>query len=110
MSRSDFLWRLGGAAAIMAACGTSLIHCAVAAAHVGGPPGIWEWVLALLSFVLASVGALLLLNGAGLRDCRQCRGDERHPHSIKLSQWPLCDVGGPSLAPGTSGGPPASPN
>lgn len=74
MSRSDFLWRLGGVAAIVGACGTSLIHRAVAAAHPGGPPGIWEWVLALLSFVLASIGALLLLNGAGLRDRREGSG------------------------------------
>ena len=66
MNRTDFLWRLGGVAAIMAAGGTSLIHQAVRAAPIAGPPGIWEWVLALFSFVLASFGALLLLQGTRL--------------------------------------------
>lgn len=66
MKRQDVWWRLGGVMAMVAAYGTSLIHQAVVTRPVAGPPGPWEWVLALLSFVLASVGALLLLQGARL--------------------------------------------
>lgn len=68
MSRVDLLWRLAGGVAIIAGWGTSLLHRAVLHAHIGGPPSTWEWVLGLLTFALVSSGALLLLNGARLRE------------------------------------------
>ena len=68
MNRTGLLWRLAGVISVTAAWGTSLLHRTVLDARIGGPPSLWEWVLGLLSFALASFGAILLINGAHLRE------------------------------------------
>lgn len=74
MTVGDVGWRFGGVVACVAAGGTSLLHREVLAARGGGPATGAEVVLGLLSFLLASLGVLLLIHGAALR-----RGWRREP-------------------------------
>lgn len=66
MSKRGCIVRLSGLAWIGAACGTSLLHRRVLAGAVHGPATLGEMGLGLVSFVLASVGALLMINGPAL--------------------------------------------
>lgn len=85
MNRRDMAWRLGGLVALAAAGGTSLLHRSVLATQVNRPASSLEFVLGLCGFVLASLGVLLLIQGAKLRDgwvraCdtqQQARGGDR---------------------------------
>lgn len=75
MTDRDIVWRLGGLLALAAAEGTSLLHQSVLAAHINGPASSLEFVFGLCSFVLASLGVLLLIQGAKLHDSwvRHCK-------------------------------------
>lgn len=66
MTRRDLRWRLAGAILLAAAGGSSLLNRHVAAG--AGQPAPIETVLGLASFLLASLGILLLINGPRLRD------------------------------------------
>lgn len=68
MTKRDVLWRLAGVAALAGAGGISLLHRELLAEHLSRPATSMEWVLGLLSFLLASFGALLIINGARLRE------------------------------------------
>lgn len=68
MNGRDMAWRLGGLLALAAAGGASLLHRSVPATRVGGPVSSLDFVLGLCSFVVASLGVLLLVRGARLRD------------------------------------------
>lgn len=56
--------RLVGVLLILASCGTTLVHRAIWTAARHGPAQAAEMGLALTSFVLASLGMLLILHGA----------------------------------------------
>lgn len=67
MTRRDLAWRLAGVVLLAAAGATSLIHRDVLAAAGNRPASAVEMGLALASFVLAGLGATLIVNGVRLR-------------------------------------------
>lgn len=71
MTKRDIIWRVIGAFAIGGAGGTSLLHREVSLATAGASPALAELLLGLSSFVLASVGVLLLIHGARLHENRR---------------------------------------
>lgn len=77
MTRDDWLWRSAGAALFGAAGLISLLHKHVAAEAAGRPPSGWVALLAFLSFVVATLGAVLLLNGARLASEWRAMREER---------------------------------
>lgn len=58
--------RLIGVLLILASCGTTLVHRAIWTAARHGPAQAAEMGMALTSFVLASLGMLLIIHGAKL--------------------------------------------
>nr|WP_317892565.1 hypothetical protein [uncultured Sphingomonas sp.] len=58
--------RLTGVVCLAAAAASTLLHRAIFVAAQGGPAQAAEFATGLLSFVLASLGVLLLTNGARL--------------------------------------------
>ncbi len=58
--------RLAGVVCLAAAAASTLLHRAIFVAAQGGPAQAAEFATGLLSFVLASLGVLLLTNGARL--------------------------------------------
>ncbi len=68
MTRRDLAWRLAGMALLGGAGGTSLVHRHVLAAAANRPASAIEIGLGLASFILASFGMLLIINGPHLRD------------------------------------------
>lgn len=58
--------RLTGVVFLAAAAASTLLHRAIFVAAQGGPAQAAEFATGLLSFVLASLGVLLLTNGARL--------------------------------------------
>lgn len=85
MTRADCLWRLSGVALFGAAGLISLAHKRVAAAAAGGPPSGWEALLALASFLVATLGAVLVLNGVRLRDERRAMKPDDPPRSRPIA-------------------------
>ncbi|NLS27108.1 hypothetical protein S2M10_21010 [Sphingomonas sp. S2M10] len=69
--------RLVGVLMILAACGTTLVHRAIWTMARHGPAQAAEMGLALTSFVLASLGMLLLLHGDKLCAGRSWGSDLR---------------------------------
>ena len=67
-TRRDILWRLSGLALLAAAGASSLIHRHVLSLTRNHAASALEMGLGLTSFVLASLGVLLMMYGAGLRD------------------------------------------
>jgi hypothetical protein len=65
-SLRDIVHRLIGAGLLGGAVLSSFLHKALAAG--GGQPTLAELALAITSFVLASVGVMLVINGAQLFD------------------------------------------
>ncbi len=73
----DIVWRLSGIAFFAAAAGSSLIHRHVLSLEAKRAASALEMGLGLTSFVLASLGVLLMIHGAGLRDTWGPRDDRR---------------------------------
>jgi|GEM_PF-6732285 len=67
-TKRDILWRLSGLALFAAAGASSLIHRHVLSLTANHAASALEMGLGLTSFVLASLGVLLMMYGAGLRD------------------------------------------
>lgn len=63
---ADLAWRAAGIGALGCACLSSLAHRKLLELHGNGPASAYEAALALLSFILASLGMLLLLHGRNL--------------------------------------------
>lgn len=106
MSRRDTLHRLMGAAILMGAGVSMVLHREVWRAHAAGPATGLEAALGLLTFALASLGLLLLIGGSRLRDgwkrdCgraarrrgRRAREDRQtpraHPEDHRVTATPL---------------------
>lgn len=68
MSRRDILHRLVGVAVLLGAGASTLLHREVWLVHASGPASGLEAALGLLTFALASLGVLLIIGGARLRD------------------------------------------
>jgi hypothetical protein len=69
MTKRDLRHRLTGVAILLfGAGGSTLLHRQVWEAHAKGPASALEGALGLLTFALGSLGLLLVINGARLRD------------------------------------------
>jgi hypothetical protein len=89
MNRRDILHRLAGVALVLGAGASTLLHREVWLAHASGPATGLEAVLGLLTFALASLGILLVIGGARLRDGwkRDCdRAARRREQRVKPDQ------------------------
>ena len=62
----DLRARVAGAMFLLGSCGSTLLHRHIYKAAQHGPPHIEELGVGLLTFVLASIGILLLLHGSKL--------------------------------------------
>ena len=78
MIRRKLGWRMGGAALFAAACGSSFMHRQVLASAAGQPASAMEMGLGLASFILASLGMLLMVRGARLSGAWRKELDRRH--------------------------------
>lgn len=78
MLRPDLAWRMRGAALFAAACGSSFMHRQVLASAAGQPASALEMGLGLASFILASLGMLLIVQGAHLSGTWGKELDHRH--------------------------------
>lgn len=82
-TKRDILWRISGVALVAAAAGSSLIHRHVLSLEANHAASALEMGLGLTSFVLASLGVLLMIHGAGLRDKWVL---ERSTHALRPEQ------------------------
>jgi hypothetical protein len=60
----DLKARLAGAVFVVASSATTLLHRSAFEAARGGPAGLAEWTLGLLTFVLANIGVVMLIHGS----------------------------------------------
>ena len=63
--------RLTGVVCLATAGASTLLHRAIVVAAQGGPAQLAEFAVGLLTFVLASLGVVLLTNGARLFDSQE---------------------------------------
>ncbi len=89
MTRRDIRWRVGGVALFVAACGTSLMHRSVSASVAGQPASSLELLLGLLSFMLASAGMLLIIQGERLPASWRGELDRRRGDRIRTRHRPV---------------------
>ena len=92
MSPRDTVHRLVGVSILLGAGASTLLHREVWLAHASGPATGLEAALGLLTFVLASLGVLLIIGGARLRDGwkRDCdRAARRRERQIKPDKGPV---------------------
>lgn len=92
MSPRDTVHRLVGVSILLGAGASTLLHREVWLAHASGPATGLEAALGLLTFVLASLGVLLIIGGARLRDGwkRDCdRAARRRERRIKPDKGPV---------------------
>lgn len=84
----NLLWQLGGVLAIAGAVAASLVHREVYIRNISSPASPWEAALALVSFLLASYGILLLIYGRRLHQRRNAtlRVRVREEETTALSQ------------------------
>lgn len=68
MTRRDILHRMAGVVALLGAGASTVLHREVWLAHASGPATGLEAALGLATFVLASLGLLLVLGGSRFRD------------------------------------------
>lgn len=78
---ADIRYRLAGLAFLVASAGSTAIHRAIYEAAKRGPAQLGELALGLSSFILASIGILLLVHGGRLFAARTPAHQARTPRA-----------------------------
>jgi len=80
----DLKARLAGAALLVGSGASTFVHRVVFEATRGGPAGLAEFALGLFTFMLASVGSVLLIQGSRLFE----RSVRWQPVRAMRPRWP----------------------